>query len=229
MYTRVITIPILFLSFITYCQPIIFEEINGIVAVEAEHFHEIVDNNVPRTWYLISDKHEPLNIEHDPDVNHSEGSSGIGYMEVLPDTRVTHDDILKKGINFFPRPGQGAYLSYKVFFNDTGRYYVWCRAFSTGTEDNGLHAGMNGHWPENGARIQWCSGKNKWTWSSAQRVPDNHCGENFSIYLDVEKRGIHTISFSTREDGMEFDKWIMTKDSTYIPEGRGIEERLFCQ
>ena len=29
---------------------------------------------------------------------------------------------------------------------------------------------------ESGERMQWCKGKNKWTWSSAQRVEENHCG-----------------------------------------------------
>jgi hypothetical protein len=26
---------------------------------------------------------------------------------------------------------------------------------------------------------------------------------------------VHTISFSMREDGFEFDKWIMTQDAAY--------------
>ena len=135
----------------------------------------------------------------------------------MPDTRVTHDDELVKGENFSDVPGAIGSVHYKVKFNTPGRYYVWARAMSTGSEDNGLHVGLNGAWPESGQRMQWCEGKNKWTWSSAQRVPDNHCGTPNTIYLNIDEPGEYIISFSMREDGFEMDRWIITNNSNFIP------------
>jgi len=40
----------------------------------------------------------------------------------------------------------------------------------------------------------------------------HHCGEPYEIYLDIEQPGLHTIEFSMREDGFEFDKWLMATD-----------------
>ena len=65
----------------------------------------------------------------------------------MPDTRVTHDDELVKGENFSDVPGVIATVYYRVKFNTPGRYYVWVRAMSTGSEDNGLHVGLNNEWP----------------------------------------------------------------------------------
>jgi hypothetical protein len=99
-----------------------------------------------------------------------------------------------------------------VKFNNPGKYYVWVRCYATGTEDNGIHVGLNGEWVESGRRMQWCRSQNKWTWDSKQRTKEEHCGIKKQIYLDIPSAGMHTISFSMREDGFEFDKWIMTKE-----------------
>lgn len=113
-------------------------------------------------------------------------------------------------------------LHYRVHINNPGRYYVWVRAYSTGSEDNGLHAGFDGEWPESGARLQWCVGKRTWRWESKQRTEKTHCGEAFKIYLDIKKAGLHTIHFSQREDGFEFDKFILTTDREFVrPEDAG--------
>jgi len=66
--------------------------------------------------------------------------------------------------------------------------------------------------------MQWCDGKNAWTWASKQRTEKEHCGVPKEIYLDIEKAGIHDIQFSMREDGFEMDKFILTKDIDYVPE-----------
>ena len=135
----------------------------------------------------------------------------------MPDTRVTHKDELIRGENFFQVPGTGGLVSYKVKINNPGRYYVWVKALSTGAEDNGLHVGINGTWPKSGQRIQLCKGKRKWTWSSAQRVPKNHCGTPNTIYLDVKAAGEHIVSFSMREDGFKLDQFILVKDENFTP------------
>lgn len=194
-----------------------FEEKGGKVEVEAEAFHHKSNNNSPREWYVIS-KTGQMPFQEANYTNHSNSASGSAYLEALPDTRVTHDDELIVDENFFPVAGTGGTVSYKVNITTPGKYYVWVRAYSTGSEDNGLHVGLDGEWPESGARIQWCEGKNTWTWSSAQRVPENHCGIPQKITLDIKQKGEHYITFSMREDGFEFDKFILTKDVNFKPE-----------
>ncbi|MEX1364466.1 MAG: hypothetical protein AB1Z98_15175 [Nannocystaceae bacterium] len=201
----------------------IYEEIDGIVSVEAEHAEEVDDNGTERSWYLFSAADQPT-VEPDPDPPHWDSASGAGCLEGLPDTRVTHDDPLQGGVNFYPAPGDGPILRYRVWVNQPGRYWVRVRAYSTGTEDNGIHVGLDGQWPASGARVQWCSGKNQWTWSGAQRTDANHCGEANMIFLDIDEPGEHEIMFSMREDGFEMDKWMLTDDSSVFPEDAGPDE-----
>lgn len=203
-------------------QPL-FEEIDGFVAVEAEHFVQ-QDSIAHRQWYVVHAESVP-DITPDADEPHHETASNKEYLEILPDTRQTHDDELVNGVSFSNLPGRVGILSYPVKFNTPGRYYVWVRAYSTGTEDNGLHVGLNGDWPESGQRLQWCEGKQQWWWESKQRTPENHCGEPYKIYLDIPEPGNYTIQFSMREDGFEFDKWLMTLDREFVrPTDAGPDE-----
>lgn len=43
------------------------------------------------------------------------------------------------------------------------------------------------------------------------------------IYLNIEKPGLHEIQFSMREDGFEFDKFILTTNVDYKPKEEGPE------
>lgn len=191
-------------------EDVVFEETNGSVAIEAEFFYKQSITEI-RQWYRHS-KNEIPEVGQDEDKPHLGGASNGAYIEVLPDTRVTHDDKLIAGENFSNEPGKMAVAHYKVYFNHPGKYYVWVRAFSMGGEDNGLHVGMNGEWPESGQRLQWCEGKNTWHWESKQRTQEVHCGEPYGIYLDIREAGLQDIQFSLREDGFEFDKFILTTE-----------------
>jgi len=200
-------------------ENLVFEEVDGYVAVEAEHFFKQELDDV-RAWYLTTaDKEAGLKPDGDP--NHTGGAGGGAYLEILPDTRKNHGEKLIKGENFVNEPGKMAVLSYKVYFNTPGKYYVWCRVYPTGTEDNGLHVGIDGAWPESGQRLQF-GGKKRWMWDSRQRTEKVHTGVRGLLFLDVEKAGEHTISFSMREDGFEFDQWLMTTDKDFkAPAGDG--------
>ncbi|MEM6522656.1 MAG: hypothetical protein AAF693_02640 [Bacteroidota bacterium] len=198
-----------------------FKEVSEGVSVEAEHFFKQLETDV-RKWYVISEN-KSVKVGRDDDPPHCFRASNNSYIEILPDERVTHSDKLVRGVNFSNEARKLGVLCYKVYFKNTGRYYVWVRAFSTGSEDNGIHVGIDGKWPESGKRMQWCEGKNGWTWASKQRTKDEHCGVPGAIYLDVLKPGIHIVQFSMREDGFEFDKFILTKDSTFVPTGLGLE------
>ncbi len=198
-------------------------EQNGVVAVEAEHFAS-QEKTSKRKWYVL-DANTSGTPTPDPDPNHYNGASEGGYLEILPDTRVTHGDPLIVGENFSNTAGQLTIVNYKVKFTSAGRYFVWVRAHSTGSEDNGVHVGLNGNWPASGQRMQWCAGKNQWTWESKQRTEANHCGEAQKIFLDIPSAGVHTISFSLREDGFEMDKFVLSKTYTK-PNGNGPAEVL---
>lgn len=191
------------------------EESNGRVLIEAEDFHS-QEKTEKRRWYLTTLKETPQ-VEPDGDPSHAAGASGGAYLEALPDTRRSHSDKLIHGENFAAVPGSVAVLNYRVRFHTPGRYYVWVRAYSTGTEDNGLHVGLNGQWPESGQRLQWCDGKRSWRWESKQRTEANHCGEPGKIFLDVPAPGLHTVSVSMREDGFEFDQMLLTLDPDHKP------------
>lgn len=192
-------------------------EHHGQLTVEAEAFAEQSLNGV-RKWYAVTPDHTP-DVGPDPDDNHAATASGQTYLEILPDTRTTHDDPLVHGTSFSNTPGKLAILTYHVWINTPGRYYVWVSAHSTGTEDNGVHVGLNGDWPESGQRMQWCDGKHTWRWESKQRTAEVHCGERYKIFLDIEKPGEHMIQFSMREDGFEMDQWMITTDRDFTPEG----------
>ena len=192
---------------------VVFAENDGLLAVEAEHFFSQTMSE-KRAFHLTTADSQP-EIDPDGDPAHVAGASGGAYLEILPDTRRTHGDKLIRGTNFAPEAGKMAVLSYKVNIKTPGRYYVWVRAFSTGSEDNGLHVGLDGEWPATGQRLQWCEGKNGWRWESKQRTEKQHCGEPHKIFLEIKEAGEHTISFSMREDGFEFDKWLMTTDREF--------------
>ncbi|MEM9983655.1 MAG: carbohydrate-binding protein, partial [Bacteroidota bacterium] len=203
---------------------LVLEEVNEVLAIEAEHF-TTQSLTTHREWYLTEPGNSP-GISPDPDGNHAANASGQAYLEILPDTRVTHGDPLVNGVSFSNTPGQTTVINYQVYINNPGRYFVWVRAYSTGTEDNGVHVGLDGNWPASGARMQWCSGKNNWTWESKQRTNANHCGEPQKIYLDINTPGLHTISFSMREDGFEMDKIVLSQ-SYSKPNGTGPAEVVY--
>ena len=153
----------------------------------------------------------------DPDGNHSDGAVGGAYVELLPDHRVTHADTeFEDGTpaRFWDTGESAPALTWRVDFPEPGRYHVHARAFSTGTEDNGVHVGLDGRWPASGERLQWCAGKHSWHWSSAQRG-DTHetaCGRERTIWLDVTEAGVHEVSFGAREDGFELDRFMLIRD-----------------
>lgn len=204
---RVTVLSIVLMPFSTIeikAQNKIFEEKSGILSVEAENYTSQELTEI-REWKTIKSE-DPQPVEQDPDPNHAGTASNGAYLEILPDTRTNHSEKLIHGVNFSNEPGKIGILNYKVYFNNPGKYFVWVRIYSTGPEDNGIHVGLDGEWPESGQCMQWCEGKNQWAWESKQRTVENHCGEAEMIFLEVDSPGLHTISFSMREDGFEFDK-----------------------
>ncbi|MEO1618075.1 MAG: hypothetical protein AAFV88_19635 [Planctomycetota bacterium] len=181
---------------------------DGTVVVEAEDF-DAVAKQTHRAWYKTTAEQTP-DVNPDPDPNHAEGASGGAYLEILPDTRVTHADKLVRGVSFTDKPGECSVLYYPIKFTQPGRYYVWVRMCCTGSEDNGIHIGLDGQWPKSGERMQFTGKHGEWQWDSRQRTKKVHTGVLGQIWLDIEEPGLHTVMFSMREDGFEFDKFMLT-------------------
>ncbi|MBP6386540.1 MAG: hypothetical protein KA313_09040 [Pseudarcicella sp.] len=202
-------------------KSVVFEDKNGTVVVEAEHFTSQSMTDI-RKWYISSHKHKP-NIKPDPDTVMVTDASGGAYVEVLPDEFVTKEDKAIEGVNLALIPGSLAVLEYKIYFNEPGRYYVWSRMRSNDDEDNTHHVGINGTWPLTGKILQFPKLQKKWFWNNKIRnsVPAPE-GDGILAFVEVPTVGFHTIMFSMREDGEEFDKFILTKDKNYQkPEGAG--------
>jgi len=136
-------------------------------------------------------------------------------MKLTPDTRVTHNDALIPGQNFWNfADATTPYLSYTINVEVAGSYEVEVRALSKGTEDNGAHIWVNGSWAVE--RVQWCAGKNEWTWSDRVRTAANHCGELGRNVVNLNA-GDNFIRLGAREDGLFVDKF------RFIPVGTVVD------
>ena len=184
------------------------------VIIEAEDFVSRDDRWIP-TDATTAPTPE---TDPDPDGNHSDGASGGSYLEVLPDYRQKHELTVPEGTplseSLWGKPGTGPSASYAVDFPEPGRYYTHVRAYTTGTEDNGIHIGLNGSWPSSGAALQICTaGARDWRWSNKKRDSGGQsCGIRDTIWLTVEEAGPATVSISAREDGFEIDRMMLIKD-----------------
>jgi hypothetical protein len=92
---------------------------------------------------------------------------------------------------------------------------------SNDDEDNTMHGGLDDRWPDSGRCLQFPKLRKVWFWGNAVRSLVE--GQpNPQAWLDVPTAGVHTVMFSMREDGMEFDKFILTMDAAYkTPAGAG--------
>lgn len=195
----------------------VFVEKDGLIVVEAEHYAR-QSHDALRKWHLTTKGLTPQ-VASDGDGNHAATASGGAYLEVLPDTRRNHSEPLMQNENFSEDPGRLAVLYYPVYINTPGRYYVWARTCPTGSEDNGLHVGIDGKWPGSGTRMQWIGKNSAWHWDSKQRTEKVHTGVKYRVFLDVKEPGYHTIMFSMREDGLEMDKWLMSTNKNVLKHG----------
>ena len=168
------------------------------------------------------------------DIDPADASGGT-YLEPLPDRRRTDDEANTGGnIGVVNNPEQAPTLRYRVNFQETGRYYVWVHARGQGPAANGLHVGIDGTWPRNdlidpsSMRLQF---RNGWRWSQTRRGGSNHTGvpasngvslRDANVWIEVDTAGDHVIEFAMREDGLEFDKVVLTTDAGFEPEGSAL-------
>ena len=152
--------------------------------------------------------------QDDPDPNHTLGASGGAYLELLPDIRVKHGDPFGPPRGLWAEAGEGPTLTYAADFPEVGRYHAHVRLYSTGSEDNGIHIGLNDEWPESGAEMQGCTAGHKaWRWTSRQRGAGGFaCGIDHTAWVTVTETGPQIVGVSAREDGFEIDRVMLIKD-----------------
>ena len=230
-----------------------FEEIDGIVVFEAEHYTEQTMNDERQLfWYEISveggdipddqiagcvtdtpctQDNTPLcNIYSDCDGDGLMGegnaltdpadASNSTYLEILPDRRRNDSANEEPSGGFTNTGGQVAVLTYRVFFNQTGRYYAFARARGRGPAANGLHLGIDGTWPSNdlgdNSVMRW-QFPNGWAFVNHRRGQNQHTGgvnvngvsfADSNMWIEVGEAGWHDVQVSMREDGVEIDKFM---------------------
>ncbi len=200
---------------------IILEE-NGMVAVEAEHFIRTAKIE-KRAWYLNAQGHIPA-PEPDHDTASAEEAGGKAYIEVLPDTWHKKGDPKLWGENAGRYGGDLAIVEYDIKFTTTGRFYLWTRIRSNDQEDNTLSGGIDNTWPDLSYILQHNVFTGEWDWNDSARFvfqPPKGDGTN-KVFYDIKEAGLHTIMFSMREDGAEFDRFFLTKQAGYEHPGSGV-------
>lgn len=190
-----------------YGANVIYLDTENLFSFEAENFYvqRITDS---RHWHLVTKNLTP-SIGPDSDPSHVEGASEDAYLELLPDGRQKDADGINSKTSICGDPGVKAILGYKFKAIEPGRYYVWIRAYAVDGDDNTLHVGLNGQWPESGKKMHF-TGK-LWKWSNTQR------DTKAPIFVDVTNIGINELQLSMREDGCEIDRILITKDKDYVP------------
>lgn len=186
---------------------IVARETKGFVVVEAEHFFAQTKTE-KRAWH-ISDAATRPSVGRDIDPPNFASASGGASIEVLPDEGNDGTPPVP-GLSIANEPGTMAVVSWRVQFKTPGRYYIWSRAFGTDGDDNTLHYGLNGTWPDSSARSHTFGGK-KWQWANRHR---QHKGK---LFFEISTPGPHVITASMREDGCELDQFVLTTDETWSP------------
>jgi len=165
-----------------------FQESAGQVVIDAEHY----DNKIPRNskdWVLETGV---------------TGFSGTGYLTALPNTGITYNTGY---VTASPE------LVFNVQFTTTGTYYVWIRGHASSTNDDTLHAGLDGAGPSSADRIK--NFTTSWSWQRATM-------DSAPATLVVSASGLHTIHLWMREDGLRVDKLLLrTSSSSTAPSGTG--------
>ncbi len=145
---------------------------------------------------------------HSWEVRSELGETGV---QLLPVTRRTDDDRLRRNFNFWDFPDDNTpYLSYNINLEQGGTFLVETRILHRTTEDNGAHMWINGRWVLE--RIQWCR-PNSWQYSSAIRLNSNPCGVQGTTVVTLPA-GQSEIRLGAREDGLFADEFRFVRQTT---------------
>ena len=131
-------------------------------------------------------------------------SSFEGSLQALPNIGTVYQDNYET---------QSPQLRYRVVFESAGRFYVWVRGRASSTSNDSIHIGFNGQSIASGRSVSEIF--DRWTWTSTR-------SDGGRAYIDVPSPGEHVVDVWMREDGVIFDKLILTTDPGFEPKGRGV-------
>ena len=172
---------------------------NAIVCVEAEHYDKKVDIGT-NTWSLVTTA---------AGFTAPEGFSGGQAMQIMPDTAAGGRSVTTNYTTASPR------LDFQINFVKTGTYYVWLLAFGRDGNADSAHIGLDGKANDPSDNL---SGWNAvWRWR-------NTTMEGPRSTMEVTEVGVHTLNAYMREDGLAFDKILLTTNPDYTPTGHGPAE-----
>ncbi len=134
------------------------------------------------------------------------GASADGSLVTTPDSETNRNSDFESNS---PR------LDYLVRFTQPGTYYVWVRGLGPESRDDSLHVGLDGSGQASSDRITGFG--TAFGWSSATMDPDR-------ATLVIPAAGEYTLNAWMREDGLVFDKLLLTPDAGFIPDGLGPAE-----
>jgi len=172
---------------------------DGLVSVEAEHYDNKVEVGA-NTWSLVTTA---------TGFTDADGFSGGQAMQSMPSTAAGGKTV-KTGY-----AANSPHLDFQINFVKTGVHYVWILGFGIDGNGDSAHAGLDGK------EVATCD--NMSGWQAAHNWSRNTM-DNAPATFEITEPGVHTLNIYMREDGMVFDKIVLTTSDAYTPTGQGPAE-----
>ncbi|MEN6426469.1 MAG: discoidin domain-containing protein [Phycisphaerales bacterium] len=172
---------------------------DGIVSIEAEHYDNKVETTT-NTWSVVTTARG---------FTAAEGFSGGQAVQSMPDT-ATGGKTVKTGY-----AASSPHIDFQVNFVKTGTHYIWILGFGIDGNGDSAHAGLDGLEIATCDNLSGWNGAYNWSNSTMDSAPST---------FEVDKIGVHTVNIYMREDGMVFDKIVLTTNAEYTPTDHGPAE-----
>jgi len=161
---------------------------DGIISVEAEHYDEAVDVGT-NTWEVVSAA-----------ADFTGTFSGGAAAQIMPDTPLGGRSMNEGFIDNMPR------LDFQINFAKTGTHYVWVLAFGRDGNSDSCHIALDNEYIDTCDRMSGWNGSHGWS---------NTTMDGPVSTFEVMQPGLHTLNVYMREDGLAFDKIIVTTNPEF--------------
>lgn len=173
-----------------------------VLAFEAEQASAI-----DARWVVVDSLLASQGSEGDSDPGHASTASDGRYLELLPDERRAPGDPSSTA-DAWQTPGVGPRLEIDLDFPEAGRWEVYARAYSTGSEDDRVFVALDGDF-STAAILDLCDQRDVWVWSKCH-------GDNEPA-VSVPSPGIHTVQLAGLDDGFELDRVMLARVDAVEP------------
>jgi len=172
---------------------------DGLVCVEAEHYDNKVDIGT-NTWSLVTTA---------AGFTAPEGFSGGYAMQIMPDTPLGGRSVTTNFVQNSPR------LDFQIRFVKTGTYYFSILAFGRDGNSDSAHIGLDGKAFDTADNLSGWNAQYRWRGTTMEGPAGT---------FTVDTVGVHTLNVYMREDGLVFDKILLTTNPAFTPTGHGPPE-----